>query len=497
MSSRMYSGTSDVTAHFNPWTQNAPVLMREGGFVGFQRGTGTPVFINPQGNVAEGLVKSGNIAIIGPKRIGKDTLCKCLATILGGMQAGVKADGTHIVPSTWVYDLKREAGRGEWTKVAKFYRKDSTVFAKDGRFNLTAHHDGVTADHHAQLINLVLRAQTGLQPTSYQLLGLQMVIDRFHEFEAPFDPSMVAHHMHRLTKADLKAYMDNGLDDFKERYAERMRTDEKFARFMAPVFMEAPSIVLHEDLFNRFRQEVVDYASALIGLTTIAEYGKIWTGTDSIYDLMGRRLCHWDLNGLNELASNSMELALEFAQRVLSGEGEGDSPLMPHYVFYDEQGSALTSEPHAALRAEMSRKKRATKGIEFSVYQEFDAPLKIGDAGSALREHGRTIYEGTDAFLISQIPDDDDIKDLIVRKGATDYEAYVMTKQEQGQWAFLAKGYAVEFFDHYVSSVQLPLIDTESAARLAAQRRDVTDTAVYQQRMRVLASLEAQGEPIV
>lgn len=496
MPARMYSGTSDVAAHFNPWTQNALDLMKSGVFAGFQRGTGRPAFIDFQGNIKDNKIKSGEIAVVGPKRTGKDTLCKCLATSLGGMQAGVNPEGSHVTPTLWVYDLKREAGRGEWTKVTDFYQEEPTVFAKGASFNLTAHHPGVTADDHARLINLIVRAQTKHFATSYQLLGLQLVIDQLHEKKVEFNPDLIARLMHRIDQSQLKVYMDSGLDDLRVRHTDRMEHDEDFAALMTPIFTKAPALVEDSYLFERFKLEVADYAAAINGLVKIAEYGKIWSGTDSIYDLMGRRFCHWDLNGLDELASNSMELALEFAQDILAGEGDGNSPLMPHYVFYDEQGSAMSSEPHAALRAERSRKKRATKSIEFMLYQNFDDPLKIGEVGSPMRGHGKTIFEGTDAFLVSGIPDDDEILDLVTKKGATDFEAYVMTTQEQGQWAFLAKGYPVEFFDHYVLPPQMNLIDTESAARIAAERRNVTDTEVFQERMRIIEGMN-QTVPVL
>ena len=494
MSSRVFSGTVALAAKVFPWTEPEPVLMREGVYLGPQLNTGRPMFLNPQGLISQGLVPSGNWWIMGLIRHGKDTLAKCFATEIGGTQAGVNPNGTHVVPRQRVHDHKLEKGQGEWTRISQFYRTDSVVLADMARdLKITAfdHRTGATEIDNARLAVMIAERVKRDHLDTYEMQALQVVMFVLHGFsiEVPLTFELIRATLRRLTVEQVQTYKGIGLPRLREYYAEQVKQDEDFANFFnlqLDLELDSSLAVASFEALQAASARVESYFSNLL---ESGIYGGMFGGTVSPYDLLSRRFCHLDWIGVPDEAMIILEEIFQFWEMLGSRKEGGNPVITPHYIYRDEQASELQGAARASMAAEANRKARAVHTVNMSLLQYPSDLLKLGSQGSLLRSHGETMLKGTGAALVGAIDARDDDLDVLTSLGITDFEAFRFTQLSQGQWGLIVRSRPVEFFQHVVKPEQLALIDTTGAARRAGERRPVSETEIFAQRQEELKQL--------
>lgn len=478
--SRTFAGSADLLAAQSPVTQPAPFFLAEGFYLGPQFYTRKTLRINPQGLVASRKWLNGNVGIAAEINHGKGVLAKSLAVGLSSMKAGIDEEtGEFIRPSERVNDNKLEASKGEWNKITEYRMRKPIYLAGIGRIKVFDLRMKMTDIQNMELLILMLEDAKQAPLTPAQHYATQIIMHMILDVDGVTpELSWIGKRGKNIAPEDEARYIQHFNKSLREEYAAQLEQNENFRKqFEVVMSRDINSADLNQPQrygeFARVREAGNDIFELINILLNGGPYGNTFGSENSLYDLLTDRYVHFDWVGMPARAAALLEAILKLWENAGARQENGAQAVSPHYVFHDEQGSEMTkSMAHATLRAEESRKVRATHTIHFDMFQNFDDLLKIGEAGSAFRAQGEVIHRAKAAWFIGKQPNEEAVLHAITNRGATDEEAYMTTLLPTGTWGLLVPGSnkPMEFFQHILLPTIAPLVDSTSASRNAAVR---------------------------
>lgn len=478
--SRTFAGSADLLAAQSPATQPAPYFLDEGFYLGPQFYTRKTMRINPQGLIASRRWLNGNIGIAAEINHGKGVLAKSLAIGLASMKAGIDEEtGEFIRPSERVNDNKLEKSKGEWDQITKYRLRKTIYLAGIGRIKAFDLRMGMSEVQNMELLTLMLEDAKQAALTPAQHYAAQIIMHMIvHVDKVNPELSWIGKRGKNIAPEDEDRYIRHFNESLREEYADELMENENFSKQFGIVMSRDTDLSVlkraqREEEFARVREAGNDIFELTNLLLRGGPYGNTFGSENSLYDLLTDLYVHFDWVDMPPRAAALLEAILKFWEKVGARQPKGAQAVSPHYVFHDEQGSEMTkSLAHATLRAEESRKVRATHTIHFDMFQNFDDLLRIGEAGSAFRAQGEVIHRAKSAWFLGRQPNEDPVLHAITQRGATDEEAYMTTQLPTGSWGLLVPGSnkPMEFFHHVLLPTIAPLVDTTSASRDAAVR---------------------------
>lgn len=487
MSSRARSlvSNSSFAATLHPWI--APTSVLNGGiFFGYQLGTGRPAFLDVHGLMRQGILSSTVVDINGPKNHGKGTLAKSITIRESGQQAGVnESTGWPRRVKVQINDRKHEGGRAEYAAVTEFLLSDVVELAKIGQFNLF----DLTMDLSVQdVCRTAVDVQTdakGARLDADEVMVTLMASYYMvrHQHEVSSGPAF--ERILRGFNAGIMQCFDADTDQELRATLIQFLGRKPGADVVVNQLVDLPSNLVSPRFNDGYRQAALRCSGYLNDVLRTGRYGTMFAGTKSLSEyIQGDDILTLDWTGLPSMGADLLDGMLSLW--MLNAATDADSLLLPNIRISEEEGSAMTSLVHSRNKAELYRKSRAVPTAYYSITQSPMDYWNLGDEGSDLRAHGRTIARSFGMRIFGQQASDAETLSYITSLGVSDADAYRMTKLPQGCWAIFTPGQPVDYVQHVLLPDEWPLIESNSANKRATTRVQVSTLPEVQNRIEQL-----------
>ncbi len=482
-SRKFFKGDASVMAKMQPWC-TTPRWLDSGAFFGFEMRTGQVVFIDPQLLKKLDIINVCTLLILGQIGHGKSALVKSLVLRLLALQSGPDpVTGLPREATARMHDRKPNKGRGENADVADFLLADTVKLIEQGSINLFDPLMGMTEWDILETAIGVATTITGKRLDTYQTLAAQVAVYTMLKDLADIaSPEVLEVKARGLDMTDLDRYYEASNSEVLHRYTQECAENELLADQLRLAIARP-----HNIDEQKFREGAGSF-SAIIGQLLRADYGKLFGGNRSLYDLLSLPMVNLDWTGVTGKPGAILEAQL--ARWDAAALERWDMRLSPNVTASDEVHSAIKDLAHARARDTKLRKQRSYPGTEIMVsHNEADFTM-VGAEDSELRGLGQSLSRSIGMRLYGRQEQDDSTLHAITRRGASDADAWYTTQLGVGEWGVLVPGQKMMWVRHVLLPSEIPLVQTNAANEVATDRVAVSTLPHIQARLRELGSVQ-------
>lgn len=473
--SRVLRCGADFVASMAPFIAAAP-LLPEGIFLGYELGTGRPVYMDFQLLKKYSLIHSAIVMIVGAKDHGKSALVKTLALRLMMLQAGIDPGTKYPLESRLrTHDRKIEGTKGEFSDTCDYLAGDNISLANVGAINPF---DPTMSTSELSLVGTAINIAEIVRKRlldEIEVLVLQIAVHhmytRYREIMAPYVLELC---LRKLTPGDVKAYFDSVDSTAVKEYAVRLETDPDLLKRLY-ILRDRTDNYSAGDL-----QEAGARVAAIYGRMLRADFGPLFTGTGSLRRVLSAPVVNFDWSGVTGPAQELLEFLMNTWQ--LDALNKGDSSLMPTINVSDEEASALKSLAHARSVDDLSIKARAYQTTDLRLMQHLAGLRGIGADNSELRKLGENIDRNIGVRIIGRQENDPASMEALARLGMSDADMFMATTLERFCWGLVIPNQRVRWFQSVLFGPEVPLVETNSANKFVTNRMNVTTVKSLRQR---------------
>ena len=476
MRGRAFKGTPTSVAPWQPWIAPSP-LQEKGIPLGFGLRTGKMIVFHPWSLPTH----STTFQIEGEKDSGKSTFMKTVMPRLLGLQA-TDAYGNPTLMRGRINSRKSENGIAEFEPLTRALYSPTYDLGAEASINLFGLFRR-EADIIEVAINIAQEINGG--PIGEHVAHAYMVGIRkmLHDMRDIASPSVLEIVLRKLT-----------LEDFKDYH--RANNSEVMAQF-------ADELALRPDLRNQLEitdSEIAVGVKDLDGATQAANYlgqllrgnyGRAFGGNHSLQDVLSQQLVTLDWENMPENARVLLEAVIRKAEASAivwsqdpANRGSDLTTIVPHINMSDEEGGAMKSLMHVRFTADRQNKSRAYPTADFRAVQYYSQVTQAGDANSELRGLAQEIELGVGCRIIFRQPNDTDFLQRFSRLGLSDPDVAFLPQLGVGQAMFWVRDRPPVYFQHVVTTAEMPLIQSNSRRKKMNEGTPVWDNPTFQDRAR-------------
>lgn len=480
-SGRFFKGNASVMATMQPW-YTTPRWQHSGAFLGFEMRTGQVAFIEPQLLKRLEIIYVCTILVLAQIGHGKSALVKSLILRLLALQSGIDAStGLPKEATARMHDRKPNKGRGEYADVSDWLLANTIKLTDQGSINLFDPRMGMTEwDILESAINIA-EAITGQRLSEYQTLAAQVAVyTMMRDMSQIASPEILEIKARSLDASDLDRYFARSDSEVLLRYKEKFAANDLLMQQLQ-LSVERPRTIN-----NQLFLDGAGSFSIIIGKLLRGDYGKLFGGNRSLYELLTEPMVNLDWTGVTGKAGEILEAQMErWDAMALDG---GDSKLSPTINASDEVHSAIKSVPHARARDAKLRKGRAYETTEILVSHNEADLTRVGDDNSELRGLGESISRSIGMRFYGRQEESDATLHAITQRGVSDHDAWFLTQLEVGEWGIHVQGQKMRWVRHVLLPSEIPLVQTNVANENVTNRIRVSSLPHIQERLRKLGA---------
>lgn len=477
MRGRAFRGTPNSMALWQPWI--APAHTQHSGFLlGFNLRTGKKVHLFPWTMPTN----STTCQIEGEKNAGKSTFMKTVVPRALGFQAR-DVLGEPVLMRARLNARKSDRGVSEIAPLSEALHTPVYDLNESGGINLFGLFTEET-DIIEVTINIVQEVKGGYLGEKVSLAIMVAVRHMMKEMASIASPSVLEQILRSLTVNDFVAYHKENRSNMLSQFESELR--------------ERPMLRQQLQINNDELSVASDCVSAaIVAADCLAQllygnYGNVFKGNNSLYDVLSDELTTLNWENLPENAQTVLEAVLmkaESAAIVMKKnrkEGAKDlSRIIPHINMSDEEGGAMKSLMHARFAADRQNKSRAYPTADFRAVQYYSQVTEAGSVGSEIRGLAKEIELGVGYRIIFRQPNDTDFLQRFSKLGMSDPDVEFLPKLEQGQAALWIRDQPPLFFQHVVLSTDYPIIVSNSARMSMSDPTPLAENETYNERLRL------------
>lgn len=344
-----------------------------------------PFYMNTELWQRLGLTNGRSVQFLGNRMCGKTAACKVYSYRSAALQVGVT--GHRIRPST--DDTRLNAGIGEYKLWAQAFGRDYIDLSQFG-LNIGDPKMGMSVKELTSLLRRVLLVSSGDMTMTERLALRSATGIAMHEAGDEFTHNDVGIVSASLSFEEHLAYIKR---------SRKMRTARRFANNS-----EHPMLRRIEDFSNISARAFKEASESITERFEILaeEYGQIFAGTHSMYDLLSDVVVALDFTKLDPDDLKMAEMVFWMWRNAAIRRH--DHNLMAHIEIHDENWQRWQSAPWGRSMVEHLKKIRGS-GVEVIKNQHRPTDiLQAGEVGSVEQGQAITGLRETDVWLIGQTP---------------------------------------------------------------------------------------------
>lgn len=458
MRGRAFRGSPLAMAAWQPFVTPRPLQYR-GIPIGIDLQSGRVVVFHPFGLPTH----STTFVAEGEKESGKSTFMKSLIL----RSAMLKAWDVYGCPTAWrtrVNSRKSEQGVAEYSLVTE--KLHSTVYdiahgAAINPFGLFTREVDVI-DVAISLVQEVAGRKVGEKVSMAIMAALRGIFTS--DLRKRVSPAILEIRLRAMTEADFVAY----IADNHNRYFKTLQdSSEDTQRLMQQLQITNTNPVIDSSYLEAARFAADCYAQLLYG-----DYGGVFAGTESLYDVLVKPMLTLDWENLNDKARAILEAVLLKAEASAMSYKKGDDTegrdltrILPHLNISDEEGGAMKSLMHLRYEAEKQNKSRMYPTASFRAVQYHTQLTQAGGEGTEMRALAQEIELGVGCRIIFRQPNDPSFLQRFSQLGMSDYNVSLLPQQTRGQAMIFIRDHPVIRFQHILLPSEVPLVQTNSARK--------------------------------
>jgi hypothetical protein len=459
---KAFSGTPVDAALMNPWV-TPPPLNERGVILGIDLRTGRVIYFDPWDLKSRELITGLIFLALGERNAGKSSLFIMLVMRLMTRQAGV-IDGVPQQMTTRMTTrkaLETEEGEGGSVEFKPMNDHLSGIFLdlqSAGGINIFDPRMGMTEfDILETAINICELANNDQPLRNFQPLVLQVAVNKmlrsYGKVASPDVLELVARGLDLTDVSDyFKASNSRALNHFTTALGQQPELAEQLK-----LETERPANIPAAD-FERDKM----YVSQQLGRVLRGDFGQIFGGEKSLYDVLSQPMVTISMAGLNLKARSLFESMLW--KWATTAQLRGDHQLIPGINGADEEHEGLTSLMYTRFWASSVQKARAVRTFDMRAMQYLRQLTEAGSADSEIRALARQIALGVGAYFIGRQPlNDPTVLDEITNLGVSDLNAEFTTQLRTGQFMLKVPGHPGVFFQAQLTPTELRLAKTNQS----------------------------------
>lgn len=426
----------------------------------------------------EKILRSMIFLVIGNKDSGKSTLLKSLVIMFMCLQAQM---GQRM--RVRIHDRKPEKGAPEWALIAQAL---GCEWVELGKMMLNVFDPVLVRDVTAMLrmannvAELVKRGRlTGLQPLALQMAVYTMM----QKFSSIAAPDTLAGVLLKLDQDDYESYFKHTRAALFKNHRKELLSDLNMKAELKLV-MDRPNNNVDVRELQNAAGEVAALFLQVIDSTGI--HGPLFSGKESISHYFSMRALLMDWSGIEGETRTMLQTV--FYGLEASAMQANLKDMIPHVYVAEEEHEGMAELPTLRAKAWKNAKARAFPTADFSTTQ-FTNGMRIGDAGSDIREVADRIAQGTDVLMAGSLPFNVQTLTDLKEWGFSERHAREIINHPTGTFGVKVRNQRYPAFNlqHIVPGPVLPLVQTNSAAEEMSDRVSQWDDA------EVLARMEQAG----
>jgi hypothetical protein len=476
-----FKGHPKTVAPWFPFVAPSP-LSFSGALLGTCMRSNRLMWIDPAQLMIENVINGQVGQIFSPRNHGKTTLMKSEGIRLSGVQGGNRF-GIPRKPRLIVDDRKPEIkdesedgtqmkyGLGEYSLFGEFIGAKTLHLSEMPSINIFY---GLDSRRALDMAIKVCEQDKGDWLNAFERWVLLIAINKMYgKFEAAISPGMLELCLNTLNENDRDMYYNEQDEKLLKQQAEAISYDAELERSILQL-MDCERDGAHD---TRTREERnVDLAkfretAGELGVNmSNMQAGGVIGNEDSLFDVMLDQRVLWDWTAVSRGDRTILEFLRQTAQDLSLSRPDLD--IIPDVRLGDEERSVNDEIIHLRHRLEYVEKARAFRTFDLtSVQFEHGMADTAGAVGSVERGIVELINKGTAIRFFGKQPYDEEHLDGLSKYGIADHDLFLMTELEQGCWAIQTGGARrVQFFRHLLTPSELPLVQSNAAARRQTDR---------------------------
>lgn len=477
---KAFSGTPEDAALVNPWTSPSP-LIRQGTPIGTELGTGRVVYFDPWLMQVLRIITGTIFLIIGERDSGKSSLLNMLIMRMMTRQAGVR-DG--IPQEMRVRITTRKPNEGvevEFKPVNDYLYGNFVDMNRAGLINIFDHKMGMSEwDLLETAVNVCELANNNVLLRDFQPLALQVgvhkMLTQFADIAAP-----------EVLEIATRSLDMNDVDHYFQKSNSRVLTTFDSILTSRPELKKQLQLTMDKPVNvpeQQFRQDAA-FVSQQIGRVLRGDFGQVFGGTNSMYDIFTDTVSTLNMTGLNSKARTLIESML------WKWNTTGPAGGRPGLNIGDEEHEGANSLMYMRFWAADVAKARAFTTLDLRATQFIKQLTEAGAEGSEIRSLARQIAMGVGGHFIGRQPNDENALDDVRALGLAEHDVYFTTQLKVGQFGFKVPNRPVIFFQTILTPTELDLSETNQASKGMMETIPVMSLAEIEERSRQAGWLQA------
>ena len=454
---KAFSGTPVDAALMNPWV-TPPPLCERGIVLGIDLRTGRVIYFDPWDLKAREIITGLIFLTLGERNSGKSSLFVMLVMRLLTRQAGLLR-GVPQQMSARMTTRKAMAGGSVEFKPLNDHLEGTFIDLQNaGGINLFDPRMGMTEfDILETAINICELANNDQPLTGFQPLVLQVGVNKMlRSYGTVASPDILEVVVRGLDLQDVRDYFNNANSRALKHFTSSLNAQPELATQLK-LETSRPANVPAAD-FERDKM----YVSQQLGRVLRGDFGQIFGGENSLYDVLSEPMVTISMAGLNLKARSLFESMLW--KWSTTAQLRGDHKLIPGINATDEEYEGLSSLMYTRFWAASVQKARAVRTFDIRAMQYLRQLTEAGSADSEIRSLARQIALGVGAYFIGRQPSNDTtVLDELVGLGVSDLNAEFMTRVRTGQFMLKVPGHPGVVFQAVLTPTELRLAETNQS----------------------------------
>lgn len=454
---KAFSGTPVDAALMQPWV-TPPPLNERGIILGIDLRTGRVIYFDPWDLKAREIITGLIFMTLGERNSGKSSLFIMLVMRLMARQAGV-LDGVPQQMTTRMTTRKSmEGGSVEFKPMNDHLGGIFLNLQSAGGINIFDPRMGMTEfDILETAINVCELANHDQPLRNFQPLVLQVGVNKMlRDYGSVASPDILEVVVRGLDLNDVRSYFDDANNRAVKHFTSALDEQPELAQQLK-LETERPANIPATD-FERDKL----YVSQQLGRVLRGDFGQIFGGDKSLYDVLSQPMVTISMAGLNLKARSLFESMLW--KWTTTAQLRGDHKLIPGINGADEEYEGLTSLMYTRFWASSVQKARSVRTFDIRAMQYLRQLTEAGSADSEIRSLARQIALGVGGYFMGRQPSNDPtVIDEITRLGVSDLNAEYMTQLRTGQFMLKVPGHPGVFFRAVLTETELRLAQTNQS----------------------------------
>lgn len=440
-----------------PWV-TPPPLNERGIILGIDLRSGRVIYFDPWDLKAREIITGLVFMTLGERNSGKSSLFIMLVMRLMARQAGLIGGVPQQMTTRMTTRKPMEGGSVEFKPLNDHLEGTFLDLQSAGGINIFDPRMGMSEfDILETAINVCELANNDQPLRNFQPLVLQVGVNKMLRSYGPVaSPDILEMVVRGLELKDVREYFNTANNRALHHFTKLLDTQPELSRQLR-LETERPANIPGVD-FERDKL----YVSQQLGRVLRGDFGQIFGGDKSLYDVLSQPMVTISMAGLNLKARSLFESMLW--KWTTTAQLRGDHKLIPGINGADEEYEGLTSLMYTRFWASSVQKARAVRTFDIRAMQYLRQLTEAGSADSEIRSLARQIALGVGGYFIGRQPSNDpSVLDEITRLGVSDLNAEFMTQLRTGQFMLKVPGHPGVFFQAALTPTELRLAETNQS----------------------------------